>query len=326
MLQECEAGPGPDTSCHGLARRLALLEAFVAETEAAVAEPRYRREAFGGVRTPHTGEAMAGTPDTRWSSSTHGIPLEAPVETAEEIEHANCSIETAFLSELRQPAAPVGPEVGRPGNLDAVAYHNRELEMSSRLAMMKDTLSGNLTELGRLKAKRYLAKTASSVASNQVDRLWQSQPPCPAPQALDSTPARNEPIAAGADQVAATERGGIQTDAESVFRLLAGLTPDDESTISKLELIKAHHGDFKLFEQLDVDSDGRITIDEWHRFLQSKHVEMGGKGDAWLRSLLHTLRQNIKQGDSDRSHEGRTLPEDQSVLEATAAAPDSTAP
>ena len=270
---------------------------------------------------------MEGTPDTPWSSSTHGVPLEAPVETVEEAEQAHRSIETAFLSDLRQPAAPVGPEVGRPGNLDAVAYHNRELEMSSRLAMLKDTLSGNLTELGRLKAKRYLAKTASSVASNQVDRLWQLQQPCPAPQALDSTPARNEPIEAGADQPAATEWGDIQTDAESVFRLVAGLTPDDdESTISKPELIKAHHGDFKLFEQLDADSDGRITIDEWHRFLQSKHTEMGGKGDAWLRSVLHTLRQNIKQGDGDRSHEGCMVPEGQKVPEATAAAPGSTAP
>ena len=36
-------------------------------------------------------------------------------------------------------------------------------------------------------------------------------------------------------------------------------------------------------------------MEEWHSFLRRKHGEKAHKGDEWLRSVFHTLHQNIAQ-------------------------------
>ena len=109
----------------------------------------------------------------------------------------------------------------------------------------------------------------------------------------------------------------IRAEAELVFGLVASLNADeDKNTMSKAELIKAHNGDFKLFEQLDGDSDGRVTLDEWHTFLERKHMEKGDKGDVWLRSVFHTLRKNaeIDSVILDIEHNNMCLPDTEGIV------------
>jgi len=94
----------------------------------------------------------------------------------------------------------------------------------------------------------------------------------------------------------------IRIEAEIVFGLVASLNNNkDDEVMHKDELIKAHHGDFHLFDELDFDSDGRVTSEEWHAFLKRNHAEKAHKGDEWLRSMFHTLRQNIEQDGNSQS-------------------------
>ena len=59
-----------------------------------------------------------------------------------------------------------------------------------------------------------------------------------------------------------------------MFRL-ASAQDDDATTMSKEELVSAHHGDFRVFGKLDADKDGAVTLDEWHAFLKRTHDERG---------------------------------------------------
>jgi hypothetical protein len=50
-------------------------------------------------------------------------------------------------------------------------------------------------------------------------------------------------------------------------------------------------GDFKLFDKLDTDSDGGVTVQEWHTYLRRVYQERGAqKAVKWVTTLLHTLR------------------------------------
>jgi len=81
-------------------------------------------------------------------------------------------------------------------------------------------------------------------------------------------------------------------EAEDVFKLVAARHPDgDHISITKEELVKAHDGDYGIFDKIDVDSDGNLTLDEWYDWLKRTHLEKGG---AWLTSILHTLSRHLK--------------------------------
>jgi len=79
-------------------------------------------------------------------------------------------------------------------------------------------------------------------------------------------------------------------EAEEVFKLLAG----ERDVVSKLEFASHCHGDYTLFAQLDADDDGNLDIEEWHAFLQHTHEKKGKRGDEWLREIIRTLKQAIR--------------------------------
>ena len=49
--------------------------------------------------------------------------------------------------------------------------------------------------------------------------------------------------------------------------------------------------DFKLFDQLDANHDGKVTWEEFNGYLTETHKKRGQvRGDKWLKTLLHTIK------------------------------------
>ena len=69
---------------------------------------------------------------------------------------------------------------------------------------------------------------------------------------------------------------------------------------------QAHHGDHVLFEDLDADADGQITLEEWLSFLirnhTAKEAEQERQGDQWVDGVLHTLEENTKHRELLHKH------------------------
>jgi len=87
-----------------------------------------------------------------------------------------------------------------------------------------------------------------------------------------------------------------EQNATEVFHLLAE-EGGDMFTIRKEDLVRAHKGDFKIYEAMDGDADGSVTIAEWRDWLWATRDKKGpGKGPKWLKQLLTTLRTNLKDG------------------------------
>lgn len=70
--------------------------------------------------------------------------------------------------------------------------------------------------------------------------------------------------------------------------------------MSKVELCRAfgeggggaHDGSDGLFEHLDQDQDGGVSLPEWLSYLKSRSTEQSG-GIAWVEELLERLRANL---------------------------------
>ena len=91
--------------------------------------------------------------------------------------------------------------------------------------------------------------------------------------------------------------GGFTADqdeeCEELFNMVANLLTEDPA-IQQDELIMAQGGDYKLFEKLDTEKQGFVTLDQWMVYLRQKHAQIGKKkvekGDRWLKNFLFTLR------------------------------------
>jgi hypothetical protein len=95
-------------------------------------------------------------------------------------------------------------------------------------------------------------------------------------------------------------------DAEEVYGLIAGLIQDD-GTVSKEELVKAHGGNYAAFDVLDTNQNGTIELDEWLAFCQASHKDKCADppiievGDMWLDEFFFTLRRGCGlKGLTDR--------------------------
>ena len=105
-------------------------------------------------------------------------------------------------------------------------------------------------------------------------------------------------------------------ECEEVYTLVAGLLEDD-GRLHKEELVKAHGGDYRVFEKMDTDHDNTVSLDEWKAWIVAKHrAKAGGpdaaepawrKADSWLSSLLFTLKRgcgvvDLTQEQIEESH------------------------
>lgn len=77
-----------------------------------------------------------------------------------------------------------------------------------------------------------------------------------------------------------------------LFSFMAG----EDGTLDKEELIRAHGGDFKIFEAIDADSSNVVSEAEWREWLHKKHEQKGKdtqKAWKWLRSFVDTLKVSL---------------------------------
>jgi len=80
------------------------------------------------------------------------------------------------------------------------------------------------------------------------------------------------------------------------FEMLAHLGMADDR-FKKEDLIIAQGADFGIFEEIDVDEVGYVTVKPWMDWLRAKHEEFGNEivhlAHAWLRHTLHTMHRNV---------------------------------
>ena len=93
--------------------------------------------------------------------------------------------------------------------------------------------------------------------------------------------------------------------ANLLYDRISGYSENDNMT--KADLVAAHHGDFKIFSQIDADNDDVVTIEEWMAWLHATHTEKRkkkrGSGDKWLTNLLHTLEVGCTQYELEYQQE-----------------------
>jgi len=78
---------------------------------------------------------------------------------------------------------------------------------------------------------------------------------------------------------------------EDVFQRMALLDGDSSNplVLRKAELIEAHYGDHRVFQQLKSDANGNITLEAWRDWITATHKERGAKGDQWCAGLNKAL-------------------------------------
>ena len=132
------------------------------------------------------------------------------------------------------------------------------------------------------KSKPESAAAAESVATAQV----------PAPEEDGLVPDESLDLA-DADDVSELVLPDTEF-ATVVFRLTAG-AGGDKNTVRREDLLAAHNGDFKVFEGMDTDASGDITLEEWNTFLKRKMKAKGKKGQMWVSNFLNTLNVNLNK-------------------------------
>jgi len=118
----------------------------------------------------------------------------------------------------------------------------------------------------------------------------------------------------------------LQQDAKDVYKLIAGKTGmhDGQAVLDKDILIQANGGDVSLFNQLDEDGSGDVSMREWLKFLKS----MSHMGSKWLEMTLTKLRHgaaSIEEADPDDNTDSRCqrrLLEEATAAFVTMAGPD----
>lgn len=80
-----------------------------------------------------------------------------------------------------------------------------------------------------------------------------------------------------------------RSEAVRVFQVVASIINKD-GLVTKDELAAAMGGDIHIFDDMDLDQDGLVSLENFAAFVAKVHTEKGGKGDTWLKNLLYTLR------------------------------------
>ena len=92
---------------------------------------------------------------------------------------------------------------------------------------------------------------------------------------------------------------GLEDEVSEVFTKVS-LLDGDPNTMDKACLVAAQRGDFQLFEKIDTNEDGQITVDEWHEYLEKLHKSKGDKGTKHIKRILHTMLVNLADMEVDK--------------------------
>jgi len=160
---------------------------------------------------------------------------------------------------------------------------NRSLERKLHSQKEKyDKLEENCNLLQeKLKDAMENAKVAPPAASTTIGAGTSAQ---------DSTAAQDPP--ASSDLWAA-----VKKQAKLCFGEMCETAPGpSQGSLTRESLVKAHHGDFKLYDKLKFNESGYITVLEWIHYLETTRADKGpGKGDKWANQLVNTLMTNIRR-------------------------------
>lgn len=86
----------------------------------------------------------------------------------------------------------------------------------------------------------------------------------------------------------------LLSQAVSALKNIASLCGEDGDTVSKEELVKAQGGEMNLFEKLDADEDGSVTLAEFEAYLTTVHV---AKGNRFIKQMV-SLTRNLKSAQA----------------------------
>ena len=80
-------------------------------------------------------------------------------------------------------------------------------------------------------------------------------------------------------------------DAKAMFQDICAYAGVDgvRQGVPKATLVLCHGGDFGLFEKLDGDSSGDVTLSEWMGYVQ-RNYKQKARGDNWITSLKHSFQ------------------------------------
>lgn len=90
---------------------------------------------------------------------------------------------------------------------------------------------------------------------------------------------------------------------KQVFQLVAA-SGGEIDTVRKEDLVRAHKGEDEIFEEMDLDSSGDITLLEWMKFIRVTVQAKGAQGQEWLQSWLTLLRTNVSPSNRGWSSSG----------------------
>ena len=97
----------------------------------------------------------------------------------------------------------------------------------------------------------------------------------------------------------------MDKECKEIFQLVAA-SGGDPDTVRREDLVRANQGDDHIFEEMDVDDSGDVSLLEWMKFIRASMEEKGSDGEQWLKSWLNRLRANITPSNRGwNSSEGR---------------------
>ena len=129
------------------------------------------------------------------------------------------------------------------------------------------------------------------------------------PRRLEIKKLRNLVLEAG------EERTKLTVEAEKVYMIIA----KEDGLLDKEELVAAHSGDYRIFDLLDADGNGVVTVDEWHDYIEGLKVSKGIRGEEYVSAFLDGIIRGFmnnakKEGDITSLKKAQAMQSSDSTL------------
>jgi len=220
-----------------------------------------------------------------------------------ELEH-DAEVELTASIKQAEEIARVKAEEEEAATIDAMLEGPAKESRLAALSVAKTTAAANAAEeAAQLEDVEFDAKKAEIdalptglkkavkmkqllLAGNQASAKHKEAAALRALEAAQKEPALLEDD--GTDPITA-----LLKQAATIFQLMCRLEGDDEK-LRQSSLVRAHGGDFKLWEKIDVAKEGLVTMEQWSTYLRETcEKKKQKKGEAWLSRLTHTLSVNL---------------------------------